>query len=58
MNIALVNTNLIKPAIAPIGLEYVAEALLGAGFQVETDPVQVASIGRQIGVTVTQASCR
>lgn len=33
MNIALVNTNRIKPPIAPIGLEYVAEALAAAGFK-------------------------
>lgn len=33
MKIALVNTNLIKPPIAPIGLEYVAEALVQAGFE-------------------------
>ena len=30
MNVALVNTNRIKPAIAPIGLDYVAEALHAA----------------------------
>ncbi|MEW6770802.1 MAG: radical SAM protein [Bacillota bacterium] len=35
MRIALVNTNRIKPPIAPIGLEYVAEALHVAGHQVE-----------------------
>ena len=35
MNIALVNTNLIKPPIAPIGLDYVAEALNAAGHEVE-----------------------
>lgn len=32
---ALVNTNRIKPSIAPIGLEYVAEALYAAGHHVE-----------------------
>ena len=32
MEIALVNTNRIKPPIAPIGLEYVAESLAAAGF--------------------------
>ncbi|MBN1901758.1 radical SAM protein [Candidatus Sumerlaeota bacterium] len=32
MKIALVNTNRIKPPIAPIGLEYVAEALSAAGY--------------------------
>ena len=31
MNIALINTNRIKPPIAPIGLEYVAETLQAAG---------------------------
>lgn len=35
MYIALVNTNRIKPPIAPIGLEYVAEALNAAGHHVE-----------------------
>ncbi len=34
MNVALINTNRIKPPIAPIGLEYVAEALDGAGHAV------------------------
>jgi radical SAM superfamily enzyme YgiQ (UPF0313 family) len=33
MNVALVNTNRIKPPIAPIGLEYVAEALNAAGYK-------------------------
>lgn len=33
MNIALVNTNRIKPPIAPIGLEYVAESLSSAGYK-------------------------
>jgi len=31
MHVALVNTNRIKPPIAPIGLEYVAEAINAAG---------------------------
>jgi hypothetical protein len=31
LNVALVNTNTIKPPIAPIGVEYVAEALLAVG---------------------------
>jgi hypothetical protein len=35
MRVALVNTNRIQPPIAPIGLEYVAEALNGAGHGVE-----------------------
>ena len=35
MNIALVNTNRMKPPIAPIGLDYVAEALAAAGHHVE-----------------------
>lgn len=35
MHIAMVNTNQIKPPIAPIGLEYVAEALNAAGHHVE-----------------------
>ena len=35
MNIALINTNRIKPPIAPIGLDYVAEALNCAGYHVE-----------------------
>ncbi|MFC1854209.1 B12-binding domain-containing radical SAM protein [candidate division CSSED10-310 bacterium] len=34
MNIALVNTNRMKPAIAPIGLDYLAEVLNSAGHQV------------------------
>jgi len=33
MNIALINTNRIKPPIAPIGLEYVAEAMSASGFE-------------------------
>lgn len=35
MRAALANTNRIKPPIAPIGLDYVAEALKGAGHEVE-----------------------
>ena len=35
MRVALVNTNRIVPPIAPIGLEYVAEALCAAGHQAE-----------------------
>jgi radical SAM superfamily enzyme YgiQ (UPF0313 family) len=35
MHVSLVNTNRIKPPIAPIGLEYVAEALNAAGHHVE-----------------------
>lgn len=35
MNVALVNTNRIKPPIAPIGLEYIAEAMNEAGHRVE-----------------------
>jgi radical SAM superfamily enzyme YgiQ (UPF0313 family) len=35
MRVALVNTNRIKPPIAPIGLEYVAEAQSAAGHDVE-----------------------
>ncbi|MGD9022793.1 MAG: cobalamin-dependent protein, partial [Deltaproteobacteria bacterium] len=35
MIVALINTNRIKPPIAPIGLEYVAEALSAAGHQVK-----------------------
>ncbi len=35
MHVALVNTNRIKPPIAPIGLEYVAEAQSTAGHHVE-----------------------
>ncbi len=35
MTIALVNTNCIKPPIAPIGLEYVAEALETSGISVD-----------------------
>jgi hypothetical protein len=31
LNVALVNTNRVKPPVAPIGIEYVAEALLAAG---------------------------
>lgn len=35
MNVALLNTNRIKPPIAPIGLDYVAEALNSAGISVQ-----------------------
>ncbi len=35
MNIALINTNRMKPPIAPIGMEYVAESLIAAGFPVD-----------------------
>jgi len=35
VNVALVNTNRIQPPIAPIGLDYVAEALNAAGHHVE-----------------------
>lgn len=35
MKVALVNTNRVRPPIAPIGLEYVAEALVAAGHEVE-----------------------
>jgi hypothetical protein len=35
VKIALVNTNLIKPPIAPIGLEYTAEALAAQGHEIE-----------------------
>ncbi len=35
MDVALVNTNRIRPPIAPIGLDYVAEALNAAGHRVE-----------------------
>ncbi len=35
MRVALVNTNRMRPPIAPIGLDYVAEALNAAGHQVE-----------------------
>ena len=35
MQVALVNTNQIKPPIAPIGLEYLAEALYASGHPVE-----------------------
>ena len=35
MHVALVNTNRIQPPIAPIGLDYVAEALNAAGHHVE-----------------------
>ena len=33
MNVALINTNRMQPPIAPIGLDYVAEALHAAGHQ-------------------------
>jgi radical SAM superfamily enzyme YgiQ (UPF0313 family) len=33
MRVALVNTNRIRPPVSPIGLEYVAEALLAAGHE-------------------------
>ncbi len=35
MNIALVNTNTMRPPIAPVGLDYVAEALDAAGHRVQ-----------------------
>ena len=35
MNIALINTNRMKPPIAPIGLEYVAEHLVKTGYSIE-----------------------
>jgi tryptophan 2-C-methyltransferase len=35
MRLALVNTNRMQPPIAPIGLDYLAEALNAAGHQVE-----------------------
>ena len=35
MNIALVNTNTMRPPIGPIGLDYVAESLFAAGHTVE-----------------------
>jgi radical SAM superfamily enzyme YgiQ (UPF0313 family) len=35
MKIALVNTNRMQPPIAPIGLDYVAEALSASGYSVE-----------------------
>jgi radical SAM superfamily enzyme YgiQ (UPF0313 family) len=35
MNIALINTNRIRPPIAPIGLEYVAEMLQSAGKSID-----------------------
>lgn len=35
MRVALVNTNRIRPPIAPIGLDYVAEALHASGHEVE-----------------------
>jgi len=35
MRVALVNTNRIRPPIAPIGLEYVAESLHASGHDVE-----------------------
>ena len=35
MRVALVNTNRMQPPIAPIGLEYVAEALAAAGHEVQ-----------------------
>ena len=34
MNIALINTNQIRPPISPVGLEYIAEALHAAGHEV------------------------
>ncbi|MCC7176190.1 MAG: radical SAM protein [Bryobacterales bacterium] len=47
MRVALVNTNRVQPPIAPIGLDYVAEALAAAGDEVslldlcwEPDPAQ------------------
>ena len=35
MNTVLINTNMIKPPIAPVGLEYIAEALKKAGHHVD-----------------------
>jgi hypothetical protein len=34
MHIALVNTNRLQPPVAPIGLDYVAEALHAAGHSI------------------------
>jgi len=64
MRIALVNTNRIRPPVAPIGLDYVAEALNAAGHQVEVldlcwekeqDAAIAAFLGRDfalVGVTL------
>jgi tryptophan 2-C-methyltransferase len=35
MNVLLVNTNRMKPAVAPIGLDYLADSLLAAGHEVQ-----------------------
>ena len=35
LNVLLVNANRMKPAVAPIGLDYVAQALDAAGHHVE-----------------------
>lgn len=47
LRVALVNTNLMKPPIAPIGLDYISQSLQGEGFQVDildlcfsSDPLQ------------------
>jgi tryptophan 2-C-methyltransferase len=60
MRIALVNTNRIRPPIAPIGLDYVAEALVAAGHEPELldlcweeDPPEAITrffAGREFGV--------
>ncbi len=56
MKIALVNTNRIQPPIAPIGLDYVAEALHARGHAVDLldlcwEPDPAAAIGRFFAAT-------
>lgn len=46
MRVALVNTNRIKPPIAPIGLEYVAEALFASEHEVEVLDLAGKTIGK------------
>ena len=35
LNVALINTNRLRPPIAPIGLDYLSEALVAAGHSVD-----------------------
>ena len=52
LNVLLVNANRMKPAVAPIGLDYVAQALDAAGHHVELldlcfVPDAVSAIGKR-----------
>lgn len=55
----LVNTNQMKPPVAPIGLDYIADALVAAGFQVRIlDLCWVNNIKTAIEQTLKKASPR